>query len=531
MLRFWQLAVVPLSVSLICAAPALADASATPVTNDTSDNVISLNQAPQQTKLKDSEEAIKQASELHKQAVERFNKNDVAQAIKLDEDAAKIAPHYWLPHAALAYLYYGTGGPSLKQASLSIRTEHAPVADENYAFLMSGMRLYGPAYQIFERTVAANPQSWRAKIGLAQCAAVLEKGDQSKTIFEELAGSQIKDPDALLAIAQGLAKAGEFDKAKEMYRSLLQLPASETTKAARILLFETAVQSDDLATVRELKDKVDQEIVGRQRGWLRFANVKLAETPVQARGVMQIIAGTERIGDKELRQYASVYETRAQAPGADKQAWLSVAKETLELAVKNFPDVAENAIQLAAIDEKLGDTKGAFKQITAHISADSTQDAYYRKTKAAARQNLISAFQKDSDGYRSYIEMVEYKIPKATCKCKLNSARAQVLQAPGVIDVVIAKGDKPVCAALFDSRKASRKSIFEDNTNVKQLKDTLEVVDGPKPIKTISELAAIFSRQDPNAMSPMPPNQKIVLQFPVGDQSVAKLSSDNQSSL
>ncbi len=529
---FWQkLLVLTAVVSTIC-----------PVTAKSEDPEPSIAQSSSEQKAdnilpKESAEAIKQANELHRQASEQLKINNLEKAIALEEQAAKAAPNYWLPHSALAYLYsYGKGGPALEQAATAIKCEHPLMADTNNAVLMQSIHMVGPAIDTYKRLLAADPTSWRAKVGMAQCYIMKNSPKEASALLDELSASQLKDPAGLLALGYCYNKIGDREKAKDVVkRGLAANPDPKLTDRLNVQLFEIAVQTDDLPLILDLKSKVSSKLEARQRSWLRFGNIKLAGSPKEAKLALQI-AQTETLSDRELRDYARVFEKNAAAKPAEKTEWLSLSKEALTQALAQKPQSVENKIILASIDEQLGDTSGALKILrtpspTSDVerTADVYTAGYYKKARKAEDQALTSLFATDGKGYKSYAQSVDFQIPAANCRCKVNSAKSLLKTLPGVFDVIVGPGDRPNSTVVFDARTTNRKDMFE-NEKLKNFKEKLDV-SNEKPVATITDLAQVYGNEDQAPLATSPSVQIVVLQYPTLDDATTKVSIGNKPAI
>jgi tetratricopeptide (TPR) repeat protein len=479
---------------------------------------------------KDTDENIKKANELHQQALEKLKANSVEQAIALDEQATKIAPHYWLPHAALAYLYSNNSGngPALEQAAWAIKCEHPPLADTTHAILMGTMRAFSPAEAEYKRLLAADPTSWRAKVGLAQCLMNRGETKAGLALLDELNTPQLTDPAALLIVGSCYNKIGELEKAKDVLkRGLANNPIPTVNDKLLVQLFEVAVNTDDRPLISELKPKVSSKLDSRQRSWLRLSSIRLAQTPVDARLALQL-ASTETVTDQEFRLYANIFQADATAKPAEKTEWLKLAKEAMVKAF-DYKQSLENKILLASFDEQLGDKAVAYKLLRTPAVIDQTERdsdiylaGYYKKMRKAEDEPLATLFVADGTGYKSFAQSVDFQIPAANCKCKVNSAKSLLKSLPGVFDVVVGPGDKPVATVIFDPRKITRQAMFE-NPKLKNFKEKLEV-SNEKPIASLAELAQIFAKEEVGPLAYSPSITFVALQYPTVEDANTKLS-------
>ncbi len=477
----------------------------------------------------ESDEAINKANEFHTKATEALKRNNIEEAIRLDEEATKVAPHYWLPHVALAYLYsnYKGGGPALEQASTAVKCQHPAMADNTHAALVATMHAFGSAMDKFKKLAAADPTSWRAQIGLASC--YMNKGDAkaANNILDELSNANLKEPAAQLVIGNYYKKTGELTKAKDVLkRGLENNPEPKIKEKLLIQLFEIAVSTDDRALISELKPKVSPILDARQRAWLRTGNIKLAQTPADAKLALQLAEG-DTVTDTEYRTYSKIFDKMAADNSSERTAWLKLAKEAMTQALADHPASLQNKTLLAAFDEQLGDKEAALK-IMKSPSPTSQQEqdsdvylaSYYKKMHKAQDDALARLFITDKDGYKCFAQAVDFKIPQANCRCKINSAKSIMKTLPGVLDAVVGPGDIPTATVVFDKRKITGAGIFQD-PKIKAFKDKFQV-DNERPVNNIIELAQIYKGEEQNPLAASPSVQLVMLQYPtVQDETVA----------
>jgi hypothetical protein len=120
--------------------------------------------------------------------------------------------------------------------------------------------------------------------------------------------------------------------------------------------------------------------------------------------------------------------------------------------------------------------------------------------------------------------MIKCKLLKVTCHCRYDRFKEAVLAVPGVIDVVIGPGDSPTALVLFDSHKASKKTIFE-NIGVVNLKENMEISE-VQPVKTITELGNLTAEFVPPLHEPAFFMNRIALRFPPPDSGTQKSTTE-----
>ncbi len=306
------------------------------------------------------------------------------------------------------------------------------------------------------------------------------------------------------------------------------IPSQRSKKKLLVQLFEIAVNTDDLALITELKPKVSPILDSKQRAWWRIGNIKLAQTPTDAKLALQLAEG-DTVTDTEYRAYAKIFDKRATENPAEQTAWLKLAKDAMTHALADQPAAFQNKALLAALDEQLGDKAAALKIMKAPSPVSKGEDdadvylsSYYKKMHKAQDDALAKLFVADKDGYKCFAQAVDFKIPKANCRCKVNSAKSMIKTLPGVFDVVVTAGDMPTATIVFDQRKITREAIFQD-PKIKNFKETFEI-SNERPVSNVVELAQIYKGEEQNQLATSPSVQLVMLQYPTVQDAVAAVS-------
>lgn len=476
-------------------------------------------------------DVIKKANDLHEEASRLLDDHDIAKAIEKETEATKIAPQYWLPHAALGYLYFGRGGPAIMEAAESIRTEHPRLADINLGLLLQYFHLYDDSIKTFKQILEADPNSIPAKVGLASSMIGRQQQvEEGRKLLNDAYKSAPDDPLTLDALARAYFEENDYVKTRELcIRALSLTKDPKLTKRLQKLLLVAAVNTSDLTLIDSLKSKVT-DLQPYERSWLKGFDLKSAKTPTDAASVLRF-AEAESTSDENWLAYAIILQKRAEQAGSpEKSQWLQLAKSCIDHAVQVEPNNVEIRIMRAAIDDKLGMKNDALKQMLAGWS-----NAPFEPTANAIGANdkmtkaditlLAKGFVKKTNGYATHLATIEFSLPKVTCNCRYKTFRQMIKPIPGVIEV-LTRTDHPGGLVIFDSRKASKESIF-DSKAVTGLHETVAV--GPeKPVETIADLGDITSQYVPTLAQPSFFAERVTLVFPSVDrkyQSVAGSSS------
>ncbi|HEY9679907.1 MAG TPA: tetratricopeptide repeat protein [Drouetiella sp.] len=486
----------------------------------------------------ESAEAIKTANELHAKAIDALRANKLEEGIALDEQARKAAPHYWLPHAALAYLYanYRGGGPAVEEAAMAVRCEHPVLADYTHATLFSHMHAFYSAQNEFTKLVASDPTSWRAKAGAAQCYIGADKKAEAIKLLDEVNNENFKDPVGMLVVGSVYSQLGMDDKAKDLLKRGLALSASEPVLKDKILLtlYGLAVKTSDRALLTELGPQVERKLDAHQRSWWRIGSIIITEKPADARLALQLDS-TETVNDIEYREYAAIFAKRAADNEGERKEWLSLQKEALKKAFE-YKETLENKLMLAAVEEELGERDAAVKllrQPMAYSPTERDQDVYlagyYKKMRKAEDEGLAALLATDPKGYKVRAHEVTFQIPMANCRCKTNSARSILIGMPGVLDVVVGPGDKPVATVFFDPKKTSKEVMF-DNPKMKNFKEKF-IIGEAKPVQDLAEIGRVYANQEHSPLAAPPNINTVALQYPTLDDAQVKVTADTKQAL
>lgn len=471
--------------------------------------------------------SVQKADEIHREAMRSLDANDSLTAINKEQQAEKLTPDYWLPHAALSYLYLGRGGPAITEAELSVATKHPNLADINMGLMFQWFQMYDKAFSSFSRALEAEPTNLEAKVGIAGCLIAQGKLSEGRKIIDEAYAKAPADPHLLDAIARTYFDCGDLNKTKEVCKKALEC-TSDPKEAASLRRLElvAAVNTSDSDLLFALKDKVAPQLEPYELAWMRAGQLRLAHSTVEASALLRFAEAVKTSG-LAWNAYASVLQQKAESALTDKAEWMQLAKQCLENAEGSDPNRLQNRILLASFEEKDGNTKAAVAKITEgwHSTIGGEPNGRTAASDLLAKSELTRlavAIAREGSGYHSYITAVEYKLPKATCHCRYSHMREAVKLSPGVIDVIIGSGGKPSSMVLFDSRKASRNSIFESKA-VKVLHETCEII-SKKHIQTIAQLGDLVEREQAPLAAPYLTAERVKLRRPWPEEHAHALS-------
>lgn len=307
-----------------------------------------------------------------------------------------------------------------------------------------------------------------------------------------------------------------MNKTKEVCQKALALsPNQKLSEKLRKLLLVAAVNTSDVNLFNSLKNKVT-DLQPYERIWLKGMELKFAESSLEALRVLRFTE-SENTTNEQWLSLASILQQRAENAAIEKTSWLLMAKICLEHAEETEPNNVEVRIMVASIAEKLGHKQDALKKITAgwnDTPCEPSPKAIYandRLAKADVTQ-LAKGFVKGAKGYHNHLATIEVRIPQVTCRCRYKVFRYAAMNLPGVINVMIGPGEHPSALVLFDSRKSSKKSIF-DSKALKAVHENLEIGQ-ERPFETIAALGDATRKFEVPLASPSFFAESITLQFP-----------------
>jgi tetratricopeptide (TPR) repeat protein len=478
---------------------------------------------------------VKSANSLHLEATRFFDQHDVEKAIDREKDAIKLAPGYWLPHAALGYLYFGRGGPAIQEASESIKTAHPRLADINLALLLQYFHMYEQSLESFKALLKADPESIEAKAGLASCLIGMKKIDEGRKILDDAYAAKPEDPVVLDAIARAYFDAGDMNTTKKICQEALALSHNQNlSDKLRKLLLVAAVNTSDVNLLNSMKDDVF-DFQPYERIWLRGMQLKFAKSSLEGSDLLRLCE-PESTTNEQWLSLATILQERAVDSKTEKTSWLQMSKNCLKHAEAIEPNNVEIRIRLAAIEERLGNEQGALNKITAgwnDTACEASPKAIYANDELAKQDVTTlakSVIRSSENGYSTNLSTVEITLAKVTCGCRYKLIRYTLMNLPGVINVMIRSGPHPSALLIFDNRICSKNSILE-NKAVTALHENLEVAQEHR-VSTIAELDNEMVRFENSLPAPSFFAESVTLRFPSIDpayQTVDVVSADQPS--
>lgn len=468
-----------------------------------------------------SPDKIELANQLHQEAAHLLDRKEIEKAIDKEKEAVQLVPNYWLPHAALGYLYFGRGGPAIQEASESIKTAHPVLADINLALLLRYFHMYEQSRESFKSLLTADPHSCMAKVGLATSLIGMSKIDEGRKLLDEAYASKPTDSVVLDAIARAYFDAGELNKTKVICQEALASSSdAKLSERLRKLLLVAAVNTSD-ADVLNSFSNTSLDLQPYEQLWLKGMQLKFAKDSAEAGNLLRTI-DSENPTNQQWLSLAAILQERANGAN-DKQSWLQMAKSCLQHAEKIEPNNVEIRIRLAAIEEKLGDEQRALKKITEgwnsapFVPSTNTIGANDQLANKEVTELAKSIFDDAKNRYRTNLSAVEISLPKVTCSCRYKLIRYAAMNLPGVINVMIQQGPHPTALVLFDNHICSKDSIFADKA-ITNLHETLEIGQ-ERQLATISDVDDAITKFEIPLPAPSFFAESVTLRFPSVDRS------------
>lgn len=472
---------------------------------------------------------VEEANLLHEEATRFLEQQEIDKAIEKEKDAVKLAPGYWLPHAALGYLYFGRGGPAIQEAAESIKSAHPDLAEINLALLLQYFHMYEQSLQSFKSLLKADPNSSLAKAGLATCLIGMKQEVEGRKILDQSYASKPRDPAVLDAIARAYFDAGDMNKTKQVCQEALALsPDRHLSERLKKLLLVAVVNTSDVNLLTSLKsDSFDFQPY--ERVWLRGMQLKLAKSSLEGTNLLPLFE-SESMTNEQWLSLAAILQEHAANSETEKKSWLQMARSCLENAEKIEPNNVEIRIRLAAIEEKLGDEQGALRKLAAgwnDTPCEPSPKAIYANDRLAkqAVTDLAKSVISQKSGYHTNLSTVEITLANVTCGCRYKLIRNAAINLPGVINVMIGPGPHPSALVIFDNQKCSKNSIFEDRS-ITALHENLEVGQEER-IATISDLDNVMTKFELPLPAPSFFAESVTLRFPSVDPAFQNVELDH----
>ncbi|CAN5672830.1 hypothetical protein BH10CYA1_BH10CYA1_42340 [soil metagenome] len=473
---------------------------------------------------------IEKANLLHEESARFLDQQEIEKAIEKEKDAVKLAPSYWLPHAALGYLYFGRGGPAVLEAAESIKTAHPRLADINLALILQYFHMYDQSIESFKLLLKADPQSSVAKAGLATCLIGMNQVVEGRRILDEAYALKPRDPVVLDAIARAYFDSGDMHKTKAVCQEALALsPDRNLSKKLRKLLLVAAVNTSDVDLLQSFKNYL-LDFQPYERIWLRGMELKFAKSSLEGSSLLRLCE-SENTTNEQWLSLAAILQEHTGNTETEKKSWLQMAKTCLEHAEKTEPNNVEIRIRLAAIEEKLGNQQGALRKIATGWNGapcEPSAKAIFANDRLAKQDVTAlakSVVKEPKNGYHTYLSTVEITLAKVTCGCRYKLIRNAAMNLPGVINVMIGPGPHPSALVLFDNHKCSKNSIFESKA-ITALHENLEIGQEDR-IGTFAELDDVMIRFETPLASPSFFAESVTLRFPSIDPAFQTMDPDH----
>jgi len=485
----------------------------------------------------DPKPAIEKARALHLAAIELFKDKKIEEAKDKEKEAIAAAPHFWLPHAGLTYMYSEQRKPfeALQEAQESVYGEHGPVADRNAGRLFEQIHWFAPAALEFQKAIKAEPSSWQSRIGLTDCYIIQAQYPEAAQALDAIPPEALSQFEPVSEVALRYMQVGQYKKAQDDFVKALDLATSDGAKETITdLLFTTAVQTGDKDLLAKLQDKISNTLRTGKLDVILQAKIELAPTAADVDGVLKEAAAFQGNQADQLFYVLGLKLVKRadEATDVQKTEWLKKADVAFQNAVSRNTTALTYRLAVASVAEQLGNTDTVLRTLAGIKDSvpGGSDDVKFgeisgselkQKLADFQKSNLVAAFPTikrsttggaETAAYESSARDMKLRLSKPSCSCHARSIASAMAQLPGVIYTSYTHEAKPALSIVYDSHKTTVKKLM-DAKFMQQLKEPVDQ-EGDVAVPTIAQLSSLVFAMDRQQQLPQNRPARPALELP-----------------
>jgi tetratricopeptide (TPR) repeat protein len=375
-----------------------------------------------------------QADELTKQASELSEAGKLDEAIELENKAAKSAPNYWAPHAALSYLNwrkamlqeaFGEGETAIKLAPTNA------FALLNYAELHQLMGSLDDAIPLYTKAGKLAPDNWIPFICKAQCLIMTAHVPEATKVLDEMLAAKTRSFDWWYQLSDTYMKISNFKDAQQASeKALLAAKTDEQRKSTLTQLYVVAIQAGDLTRAGALqKEVLATKPSDEQVYTLTQAHLIKPDAPQEGQALIDCAKASEIFSSPFYYSMGKAFEEKAGTPGLDKASadkWLESAEAAYRIAVKYGPAEAKNHLAIAEMMDRAGKHDEMLAELEKAKEAEDDEPlAPYLVSKIKPAEPKLAS-------YKLNLTSAVMTSENLHCACKLPALMALLKSTPGV---------------------------------------------------------------------------------------------------
>jgi len=385
---------------------------------------------------------------------------------------------------------------------------HEAAAHTNLAAINQGLSALPNAIGEYEAALRIDPNNLRARIGLAQCLAIVGNKKASLRELAVAARSSGADPLLTLSIGQLYAKLGLHQLAISTihngFDGLSDAHEDRQIKhSANECLLLSALKAQDIELATQLFDEVLTKPSDPQV-YVESAKYLCARTSIKkARQILAAATKDKSYCAQLFFDLAQIFESKAglcleSADRADHQLrdiWLNLAEQSLKQCILANPTEAKYHIALAGCFDMQNRSYDAVTELTSAIP--SKQDAVHldKSDIGTAYNDLAANFknfifhQKNNaqNSHSLYLRCVRFNIENLSCGCRLNLLESQLKAKFGVVCVNVFHDGSHGALIVYNPKKTTFKTAI---SKVLKGSETANVM-YESEISTIQQLSSV----------------------------------------
>jgi tetratricopeptide (TPR) repeat protein len=421
------------------------------------------------------------AKALHAQAVKAFAAGDIDSAQSAEKKALARDPKSWSAHAGMACIFSAQHkmDKAMREAQEAVSLdEKNPRALLVLAKIEQEMYLYSQAMEHYREALAVEPGFNDARVGLAQCLAMLGHRNDALKELDELQRATPSDFETNLRVGEVLVRLGQYAKARGLLQRAVTVAApDDQIELATSLLLIAAAKSGDDALAQKLFATVSAKLPPDKQACLTCLDLIPNTVPITAQ---ELLAATP-LELKKSTEFCVEFSQRCRAKAASVDN-ADVRKEWLELAL--FADAQARAaagvsVQLlferAAVLDELRRYQEAAQELerarslqrSERLSSELARTLHTQlgDITLAAKRKLHGGAQNSSpDGkerpYTLPFYVCEFELQKPSCVCRAKSLQYQLKIAPSVLMVSLCQIAPVRGVFIYDHRAEGADKIL-----------------------------------------------------------------------
>ncbi len=382
-------------------------------------------------------------------------------------------------------------------------------AHTNLAAVMQGLSALPDAISQYEAALRIAPNNLRARIGLAQCLAIIGNRKASLRTLAVAAGSSGSDPQVVLAIGQLYSKLGLHQLAiNTIHNSLNGLSDSHEDRQIKQLANECLLLSALKAKDTKLATQLFEEVLINSPSdpQVYIESVKYLCTRTSIKEAQQILASA--IKDKSycaqlFFELTQIFESKAglcleSTDTSDHQLrniWLNLAEQSLRQSILANPNEAKYRIALAGCLDMQNKSSEAVSVLTSVTPSKHDVVHFDKSDLGTGRNNLAANFKSflfnrndlEQNSQSIYLRCLRFNIENLSCGCRLNDLESRLRAKYGVVCVNVFHDGSHGGMIVYNPKKTTFKSsisrVLKGNEKANVVYDS--------EISTIEQLASV----------------------------------------